>query len=92
MDKKIKPFLDEQGRIKQLPSKKNVRDEIFGYLSGKFDANIKYTEKEVNNILTEWSTIGDYFILRRGLVDSEFLLRTADGTQYWKNPADDKKE
>lgn len=57
-----------------------MRQKAFRYLSSKFKTDIKYTEKEVNQILTDWSTIGDYFLLRRGLVDSRFLSRTADGS------------
>lgn len=85
MEIKIKQFLDNQGRLKQLPAKNRVRQEVFRYLSSKFEDNRIYKEKEVNEILTEWSTIGDYFILRRGLVDSQLLARMADGSQYWKN-------
>ena len=93
MKQKISRFLDEQGRLKQLPSKSSVRQEVFRYLSSKLEFDMKYTENEVNQILTEWSTSGDYFILRRGLVDIELLSRTADGSQYWKNPSqEDKKE
>ncbi len=81
----IERFLDEEGRLKQLPSKNNLQREVFSYLSSKFEADRKYTEKEVNQILTDWSTIGDYFILRRGLIDDGFLSRLADGSQYWLN-------
>jgi len=82
---KIRQFLDDQGRLKQLPSKSSVRQEAFRYVSSKFEADKKYTEKEVNQILTKWSTIGDYVILRRGLIEGELLSRTADGSQYWKS-------
>ncbi len=85
MEKKIIHFLDEQGRVKQLPSKNSLRQEVFRYLGSKFEKDINYSEKEVNQILTNWSTIGDYFVLRRGLVDSQLLSRTADGSRYWKN-------
>lgn len=91
MNQKIRQFLDQQERVKQLPSKNIVRKEVFRYLSSKFEADVKYTEKEVNRILTEWSTTGDYFMLRRGLIDNELLGRTADGSQYWKNPSQEDK-
>jgi hypothetical protein len=84
MEQKIKRFLDDKGRLKQLPSKSSVKREALEYLSGKFEDGIKYTEREVNQILTEWSTIGDYFLLRRGLIENGLLGRTADGSQYWK--------
>ena len=84
MKTKIAPFLDEDGRLKQMPSKNAVRVEMYEYLSGKFECGVKYTEKEVNKILIDWSTTGDYFILRRGLVDQGLLGRTADGSEYWR--------
>jgi hypothetical protein len=84
MDQKIKRFLDERGRLKQIPSKSSVRKEALQYLSGKFEDGVIYTEEEVNRLLTEWSTVEDYFLLRRGLVENNFLGRTADGREYWK--------
>jgi len=87
---KIDHFLDEKGRIKQLPSKSNLRQEAFAYLSGKFEAERKYTEKEVNQIVTDWSTIGDYFLLRRGLIEYGMMSRTPDGSQYWLNPTEEE--
>lgn len=87
MEPKIKRFFDEQGRLKQLPAKSSLQAEALSYLSTKFTLDKVYSEKEVNRILTEWSTLGDYFVLRRGLVDRQFLSRTADGSQYWRNPS-----
>ena len=62
-----------------------MRQEVFSYLLSKFEDNIKYTEKEINTILTKWSTKGDYFILRRGLIENKLLSRMTDGREYWKN-------
>lgn len=86
-------FLDEEGRLKQFPSKKTMRDAVLLYLHEKFEDGRDYTEKEVNAVLTEWSTIGDYFLLRRELVDSGLLGRTPNGGRYWKNkPATESDE
>ncbi len=81
----IKQFLDEDGRLKQLPKKHSVRNLAFGYLAEKFDYDVDYTEKEINIILDAWQTFGDYFVLRRGLVDAGYLGRTTDGSRYWRN-------
>lgn len=92
MEQKIKRFLDEQGRLKQIPSKSSVRKEALQYLADKFEDGVIYTEKEVNRLLMEWSTVGDYFILRRDLVENKFLDRTADGSEYWKrSPAEEAR-
>jgi len=84
MNEKIKRFLDHEGKIRQVPAKMNKKILIFEYLGTKFEEEKVYTEQEVNKIVTDWSTTGDYFLLRRGLVDSEQLSRTPDGSEYRK--------
>lgn len=85
MAKKIDGFLDENGKIKQMPAKQSMQDKIFAYLAEKFMLDHDYTEKEINTIIDQWHTFGDYFLLRRGLIDSGWLLRLPDGSKYWKN-------
>ncbi len=84
MDITIKRFLDEEGKIEQLPAKKAKRYAVLAYLSEKFESGKNYTEKEVNGIIDEWHTFGDYFILRREMVDSGLICRTSNGERYWK--------
>lgn len=80
----ITRFLDDSGKITQLAEKKKVRVAILTYLAEKFEANQNYTEKEVNTICDEWHTFGDYFILRRELIDNGLLCREPNGSRYWK--------
>lgn len=82
----IKRFLDAEGRIKLWPSKQAPREEVFSYLVEKFELGRDYTEHEVNAILSTWHTFGDLFILRRGMIESQWLLRMRDGSRYWRNP------
>lgn len=84
----IAVFLDEQGRIKQLPAKGQIKINVLEYLAEKFLFDKDYTEKEVNTIIDSWHTFGDYFLLRRELIDNRLLSRTIDGARYWK----DKKQ
>lgn len=77
-------FLDKSGKITQLPQKKKLRAKILCYLAEKFETNRNYTEKEVNVICEEWHTFGDYFILRRELIDLGLLCREPNGSWYWK--------
>lgn len=84
----IKRFLDDSGKIIQLTKNKKTRLALLEYLSEKFDTNCTYTEKEVNNICNEWHTFGDYFVLRRELVDNGLLCRESDGSRYWKSQID----
>lgn len=80
----ISMFLDADGKIKQMPAKIKKRTIILKYLSTKFSVGHDYTEKEVNAIIDNWHTFGDYFILRRELIDYKFLYRTQNGSRYWK--------
>ncbi len=76
-------FLDEEGRIKQLPARREPRLAVLSYLADKFECR-DYTEKEVNAIIESWHTFGDYFVLRRELIDSGLMHREPDGSRYWK--------
>jgi hypothetical protein len=85
MDTNIERFLDEHNKIKIWPAKNNLKIAILVYLSEKFETGIFYTEKEVNEIIKKWHTFEDFFLLRRGLIDMQFLKRTSDGSRYWKD-------
>lgn len=80
----IKQFLDTAGKIIQLPQKQKARCALLEYLADKFEPDCNYTEKEVNEICNQWHTFGDYFILRRELIDNGLLCRECDGSRYWK--------
>ncbi len=82
--KTIEMFLDDEGKIKQLPGKMKRKQAILSYLVGKFSCGRDYTEKEVNAVIDNWHTFGDYFLLRRELIDGGYLCRTRDGSRYWK--------
>ncbi len=80
----IATFLDEAGKIKKLPAKREPRRAVLEYLATRFSCDRDYTEKEVNVIIDSWHTFGDYFVLRRELIEQKFLCRTRDGSRYWK--------
>lgn len=82
----LEHFLDEEGRVKQWPAKHARKQEVLLYLAEKFDAGRDYAESDVNGILNQWHTFGDYFLLRRALVEAGYLCRLRDGSRYWKNP------
>ena len=48
----------------------------------RFDANRRYTQLEVNEILAHRES-EDYTTLCRYMVDFGFLGRTRDGAEYW---------
>lgn len=80
----INRFLDDSGKIMQLPQKQKMRCAVLEYLAEKFESDCICTEHEVNDICNQWHTFGDYFLLRRELVDSGFLCRERDGSRYRK--------
>lgn len=81
---KIKQFLDGGGKITQLPQKQKVKFALLEYLTEKFEPGRMYSEREVNDICSRWHTFGDYFLLRRELVDHGLLCRERDGSHYWR--------
>ena len=86
MSNDIEHFLDDKGRINAWPARHALKKAVLNYLAIKFEMNRDYKEKEVNAIIEQWHTFGDYFLLRRGLVDYHFLSRTRDGARYWREP------
>lgn len=82
----IKQFLDDSGKITQLPQKHKVKYALLEYLAEKFESNCSYSERDVNDICDKWHTFHDYFLLRRELVDNGLLCRERDGSRYWKVP------
>ena len=73
----------EEGKIKQLPVKKQYKLYVLKYLASKFEAGKEYSETQVNAIIAEWHTFGDYFLLRRELIDSGLMKRLPNGSKYW---------
>ena len=73
-------FLDGE-QIKQLPMKEANKLHVLKYLAFKFEIGKEYSEGQVNAIIDEWHTFGDYFILRRGLIDSGLMKRLPNGSK-----------
>ena len=78
----LKSLLDGEGRIKVWPSKHARKDAAVRYLATKFEPVRIYTEKEVNEIIDRWHTFGDYFLLRRALIEMRLMERDRRGSQY----------
>lgn len=86
----IKPFFDDENRLKSMPSKAKVKIPALRFLSESFEHGRDYTEKEVNVIINAKHTFGDYFIIRREMVELGILGRERDGSRYWLIQEEDK--
>lgn len=69
-------------QLKLFPPKEKKKYLCLVKIIALFDSSMKYTEKEVNEILKSVYEY-DYCIIRRYLIVYEFLDRTSDGHHYW---------
>jgi hypothetical protein len=69
------------GRITVLPAKRTRRLMLLDRVAQAFEPGRRYPEPVVDEILK--AVYDDHCVLRRYLVDEEFLSRTAAGT-YWR--------
>jgi hypothetical protein len=79
-DQLLKPFLDEAGRLRVVPRRREARLAVLDKLANEFEPGLRYSEETVNATLTRFHP--DYCALRRLLVEEEFLDRQ-DGF-YWR--------
>jgi hypothetical protein len=82
----ITEYLDEEGRVKIWPSRRNRKRQIgvLKYLASKFETNRNYSEKEVTALINENHTFGDPAMLRREMFEEKLLARKTDGSVYWR--------
>ena len=50
----------------------------------RFDAKRRYSEREVNEVLSAHHHFGDHCLLRRELIEMKLLTRTPGGAEYRK--------
>jgi hypothetical protein len=83
---------NSEGQILRWPKKKSEKIEVLKYINTKFSAGKKYSEREVNEIISKWHCFNDYALIRREMYDNYFLERTPDGKEYWINESTVNKE
>jgi predicted transcriptional regulator len=79
-DRKVLRDYMEDGRLKQIPRQWKKREVILRYLLEQFEWERRYSEREVNEIISR--THEDYATLRRELIDSQHLARERE--VYWR--------
>lgn len=77
-------LINDFDEIIRWPKKLSDKKIVINWLSNKFNGEIKYSEKEVNEILDRHHSFNDKALLRRELISRKFLSRKDDGSEYWK--------
>lgn len=88
----ISKFQDKEGRLTLFPAKKRNKVISLFYLATKFEPDIDYTEKQINEIIEANHTFEDKWLLRRELVNLGLLCRLTDGSKYWLSKEPPKLE
>lgn len=86
-DKKILRDHFAGHQLKQIPTKEKKWIVILRWLATQFEPGIRYTEKQVNAILTPINE--DYAQMRRDLIGFGFMRRERGGGDYWLTPEDE---
>ena len=82
-DKKvIKDYGRPDGSLKTLPAQRKKLEAILRYVVKAFDAEKRYSEKQVNEILGRYHA--DTATLRRELVGFGLMQREGGGGKYWR--------
>jgi predicted transcriptional regulator len=81
--KTLASFTDSNGRITAFPAQENKLLVILRYVLKAFEPGIRYTEKQINEILSKYNT--DTAFLRRSLVEYRMMQREGGGKEYWRD-------
>jgi|GEM_PF-1032176 len=74
-------------RVIRIPSKEKKKYILLHDFIKGLDEQRIYMEQEINAELLKRYSVSDYVKQRRYLITFRLMSRTADGTQYWLNPA-----
>ena len=82
-NKKLDNYFDSNGKLLQYPSKRPMRIIVLIKIVEQMEANRKYTEKEVNQIIRLNIAFRDIELIRREMYQYKLLGRLRDGSEYW---------
>ena len=72
----------EKGQLISIPAKRKYRDIILDWLVNKFEKGTNYSEKQVNEILSQYHA--DVATLRREFIMTRLMQRENGGGNYWR--------
>lgn len=80
--KVLNTYLSPDGRLLAFPAQQKKEEAILRYIVRVFEPGRRYSEKEVNQTLAQFSE--DTARLRRNLVEFGFMERQGGGRDYWR--------
>jgi predicted transcriptional regulator len=80
--KVLNTYLSPEGRLLSFPVQLKKEQAILRYIVRVFEPNRRYSEKQVNEILSRFSE--DTARLRRNLVGLGLMEREGGGGEYWR--------
>jgi hypothetical protein len=75
--KVLRTFLDEDGRLRSIPTSRAKRAVVLEHLASHLEAGRTYRERELNAVLRRFHD--DVATLRRELVGARLVVRTTAG-------------
>ena len=73
---------DDEGRMKQWPSRRKLQEICLWVLWSRLPAAVTMQERDVNAVLCDEHLFGDPAILRRSLFGLGLVTRNRDGSDY----------
>ncbi len=83
--KVLETFVDAEGRIRQFPAQRKKMEVLVRYALKAFEPGVRYTEKQVNEILERFNE--DVAYLRRSFIEMKLMARESNGSAYWRTDA-----
>lgn len=80
--KVVGDFTNSDGSLKEIPAQRKKMEAILRYVVKAFEPGKRYTEKQVNKILSTFHK--DTASLRRELVGAKLMEREGGGEEYWR--------
>ena len=80
--KVLNTYMSADGRLLAFPVQQKKEEAILRYIVRVFEPNRRFSEKQVNEILSRFSE--DTARIRRNLVEFGFMQRQGGGGEYWR--------
>lgn len=84
LEKWLKNYLNADGKLISFPSKRKLKIAAMFYIASSINEEVKYSEKEINDVINQICCFNDAALIRREMYDYRFVNRTLDGKLYWK--------